>query len=66
MCELLVMGVILLGMYLEEYKEMSARERERSRLYWKIVGHGCLLPIVVVALVIFISSFLSGAIGFFP
>ena len=66
MCELLVMGVILLGMYLEEYKEMSARERERSRLYWKIVGYGCLLPIVVVALVIFVSSFLSGAIGFFP
>ncbi len=66
MCELLFMGVILVSLYLEEYKEMSARERERSRLYWKIVGYGCLLPIVLIALVIFISSFLSGGIGSFP
>lgn len=66
MCELLVVGVFLLGMYLEEYKEMTPRERERSRLCWKIVSYGCLLPIVVVALVIFMSSFLSGALGSFP
>ena len=66
MCELLVMGIIFLGWYLADYREMSARERERSKLYWRIVGFGCLLPIVVVALVLLISGMLSGSVVFFP
>jgi len=66
MCELLAVGVIFLGMYLAEHKEMSAQERERSRLYWRIVGYGCLLPIVVVALLLLISGMLSGSVVFFP
>lgn len=66
MCELLAVGIIFVGMYLAEYREMSARERERSKLLWQIVGFGCLLPIVVVALLLLISGMLSGSVVFFP